>query len=72
MGNNPSNTKGAKLPVTGVSWRLLYKIAEKGDFKSRVVPKLTTEKSPARPGMIRKYGKDLQKAKPNDNDQPTD
>ena len=59
-------------PVTGVSWRLLYKIAEKGDFKSRVVPKLTTEKSAVRPSMIRKYNSDLKKAKPNANEQPAD
>lgn len=59
-------------PVTGVGWKTLHKIAEKGDFKSRVVPRLTTEKSKIRPAMIRQYATELQRKKDNDNQTPTD
>ena len=59
-------------PVTGVSYKLLYKIAEKGDFKSRVVPRLTTEKSAIRPAMIRQYKTEIDKVRGNGISKPTD
>lgn len=59
-------------PVTGVGWKILHKIAEKGDFKSRVVPRLTTETSKIRPSMIRQYSKELKEVKGNDPETPTD
>jgi predicted phosphoadenosine phosphosulfate sulfurtransferase len=59
-------------PVTGVGWKILHKIAEKGDFKSRVVPRLTTEKSKIRPAMIRQYAKELKEVKGNEPATPTD
>lgn len=59
-------------PVTGVGWKILHKIAEKGDFKSRVVPRLTTETSKIRPAMIRQYSNELKGTKPNGTLPPTD
>ena len=41
-------------PITGISWRMLYKIAEKGDFKSRVVPTYTRDWE-KKQKMIRQY-----------------
>jgi predicted phosphoadenosine phosphosulfate sulfurtransferase len=48
-------------PVTGVSWRMLLKIASKGDFKDRVVPKLTTGEGASRTAMVKSYKKNLEK-----------
>lgn len=57
-------------PVTGVSWKLLYKIAEKGDFKHRATPRLTTEKSAIRPAIIRQYQAEISR-KGNNAPEPT-
>lgn len=51
----------APHPVTGISWRMLLKIASKGDFKSRVTPKLTTGAGTTRTAMIKNYRKGIDK-----------
>ena len=48
-------------PVTGVGWRLLYKVAEKGDFKLRAVPRLTTGEGKVRTTMVRQYKEAISK-----------
>lgn len=55
-------------PITGISWRMLYKIAEKGDFKSRVVPTYTRDWAKKKQ-MIQKYNDSL-RSKPSDDEQP--
>lgn len=50
-------------PVTGVGWKTLLKIAEKGDFKSRVVPRLTTGEGKVRTGMVKGYTNEIKKVK---------
>jgi predicted phosphoadenosine phosphosulfate sulfurtransferase len=50
-------------PVTGISWRMLLKIASKGDFKSRVTPKLTTGEGKTRTAMVKTYKKNLEREK---------
>ena len=49
-------------PVTGISWRMLMKVASKGDFKSRVVPKLTTSDGASRTSMVKKYKESIEKS----------
>ena len=43
MGNNPSNTKGAKLPVTGVSWPACQEFIKKLNEKTKGEYRLLSE-----------------------------
>ena len=43
MGNNPSNTKGAKLPVTQLSWKACQEFVEKLNVKTNGGYRLPTE-----------------------------
>lgn len=49
-------------PVTGISWKMLYRIALKGDFKNRILPKYITPNTPEnqRQAVMRKYRQSLE------------
>jgi predicted phosphoadenosine phosphosulfate sulfurtransferase len=51
----------APHPVSGISWKMLHKIAKNGDFKSRTVPKYITPNTPEaqRIALMKKYEQSL-------------